>query len=106
MAWKGISFDLSDQAVEHLVDRAPVRQLLHIVEPALDVRISRQVAADDFAERDQSRAEIVRDGDLVAAQILVVWSDPVIVEDLQPPLGVLLADLDGSRRLRSSLRRF
>ena len=32
-------FHRSDQAVEHLVDRPPARQLLHVVEPTFDVRI-------------------------------------------------------------------
>src|SRR5271155_2992495 len=90
-------FHRLDEAIEHLVDLGPARQLLHVVEPALDIWIGREVAADDFAQRHQSGAEIVGDRDLVAAQILLLRPDPMVVEDLQPALGVLLAELDRGR---------
>src|SRR5579862_1326856 len=38
-----------DQAVEHFIDLRPARQLLHVVEPALDIRVSREIAANDLA---------------------------------------------------------
>ena len=55
------------QAVECFVHFVPVRQLLQAVEPALDVRIGREIDADDLAQRDEAGAEIIGDGDLVAA---------------------------------------
>ena len=97
MAWNGCSFTDATRPWNTSLTGPPARQLLHVVEPALDIRIGREVAANDFAERHQSGAEIVGDRDLVAAQILVVRADPVVVEDFQPALGVLLADLDGGR---------
>src|ERR1700692_1987239 len=84
-----------DEAIENLIDLGPARQFLYIVEPALDVRIGREVAADDLAERDQRSTEIVGDSDLVAAQILLFRADPMVVEDLQPALGILAAELEG-----------
>src|SRR5215470_9411445 len=82
------------QSVEFAVDAVPARQLLHIGEPALDVGIGRKIATDELAERDDAGPEIVGDGDLVTAQILL-RADPMIVEQLEPVLGVVLRPLDG-----------
>src|SRR5580700_9109409 len=87
---EGLFFHRSDQTVEHFVDRSPAGQLLHVVEPPLDIGIGRQVAADNGAERYERGAEIVGDGYLVAAEVLVFRSDAVVVEDSQPPFSVLL----------------
>ena len=83
------------QAVERLVDAAPARQLLHRVEPAPHVRVGRVVDADQLADRDDAGAEVVGDGELVAAKIRIFRPDPMLVEDLQPALGVLLAEVEG-----------
>jgi hypothetical protein len=89
--------DRLGEAIERLVDLGPARQALHVGEPALNVRIGREVAADDFAQRQQARPEVIRDGDPVAAQVGLVRAQPVVVQDLQPTLGPLLAPDD--RRL-------
>src|SRR6185295_508864 len=85
-----LRLDHVGETVEHLVDLRPALQLLHVAEPALDVGIVAEVHADDLAERDEARAEIVGDRDLAAAQVLVLRPDPVLVEDLQPVLRALL----------------
>src|SRR5262245_34044347 len=99
-AWRldgveSLFLDRVTQAVEHLVDLRPALQLLYVVEPALDVRILAEVAADDLAQRHQACPEIVGDGDLVAGEILLVRADPMVVEQLQPALRALLAPVDG-----------
>ena len=102
----GWPFELLLEAVEHLVHLRPALELLHVVEPARDVRIGRHVAADQLAERHEAGAEIVRDRDRVAGEILVVRPDVVVVEHLQPALRLLLAPLDRRLACASSLRRF
>src|SRR5262249_42541630 len=54
------------QAVEFLIDARPTRQLLHVGEPALNVRIGREVTADELPQCHDAATEIVRDGDLIA----------------------------------------
>src|SRR6266511_2885133 len=78
------------QAVEVLVDLVPARQLLHVGEPAPYIGIGREIAADELAERDDPGAEIVRDGDLITAQILPVRPDPMVIEQLEPFLRIRL----------------
>jgi hypothetical protein len=63
---------------------------------ALDVGISREVAVNQFADRHQTGAEIVGNREFVAAEILFVWPDPVVIENLQPFLGSLLSPSDGA----------
>src|SRR5689334_3886615 len=38
-----LSLERSDEAVEHLVDLVPARQLFHPVEPSHDIRIRRKI---------------------------------------------------------------
>src|SRR5690242_18929010 len=66
------------QAVEGLVDAAPARQLPHRVEPAPHVRIGRVVDTDELADRHDAGAEVVGDGELVAAKIRIFRTDPVL----------------------------
>ncbi len=93
MVSKGWS-DRLGEAVERLVDLRPTVQLLHVAEPALDIGIGGEVAADDLAQGQDAGAEIVRDGDLVAAQI-GLGSDPVVVQELEPNQRALLAPGEG-----------
>src|SRR4051812_31431707 len=73
--------DLPGKAVEHFVDFAPALQLLHGVDPAVDVRILGEIATGQLAEREQTDPEIVSDGDRVTAQVVALTND-VIVQDL------------------------
>src|SRR6187402_494251 len=90
-----LALELCLEAVEYLVHLRPALELLHVVEPARDVRVSGEIASDEFAERHKSRAEIVRDRDGVAGEILVLRPDVVVVEHLQPALRLLGAPGEG-----------
>src|SRR5215469_1807979 len=70
----------SHKAVENLVDLVPRFQPFHAVEPTLDIGIGREIAADQFSNRHDSRAEIVGNSKFIAAKILVFRPDPVVVE--------------------------
>jgi hypothetical protein len=82
------------EAVENLVDLVPRFQLLHVVEPAFDIGIGREVATDQLSDRHDCGAEIVGNGDFAAAKILIFGPDPVVVENLQPVLRTLLSPSD------------
>jgi hypothetical protein len=45
-----LAFELLLESIEDFVHLRPTFQLLHVVEPARDVRIGFQIAADQFAE--------------------------------------------------------
>src|SRR5262245_44218562 len=45
-----LALELRLEAVEHFVHRLPALELLHVVEPPGDVRIGREVVADQLAE--------------------------------------------------------
>src|SRR5688572_18006243 len=77
------------EAVEHLVHLVPGLEPLHALVPALQVRIRREVGADELGQADERGGEIVGDGDLVAGEILLL-ADQALVEDLHPGLGALL----------------
>jgi hypothetical protein len=77
------------EAVHHLPGLRPALELLHVAEPALDVRIGGEVRANDAAGRDERRPVVVGERDLVAAQVLVL-ADDVVVEHLEPAGGALL----------------
>src|SRR5215831_18141988 len=62
-----LSFHRVDQAIKLDIGLVPAGQLLHVGEPARHVRVFREVDPDDFAERHQAGAEVVRDRHLVAA---------------------------------------
>src|SRR5690348_17957524 len=87
---EGLIFHRGGETMHGLVDLGIARPALQRVEPARDVGIGLEAAADDFADLDDRAAEIVGDGDVVAAEILFV-AENVIVEDLQPALRIVLA---------------
>src|SRR4029078_1945842 len=66
-------------AVDDFVHLAPARERLHRREPARDAWIFRVAAAHGVAERDERRAEIIGDRELVAAQIAILRAEQVPV---------------------------
>jgi hypothetical protein len=54
--------------IKCLVDVVSTIQLLHVCEPARDIWAHREIAAREFAQRDQIRLEVVGDRDLVTAE--------------------------------------
>src|SRR5258708_20617082 len=67
------------ESVEHLVHLAPALQRFHPIQPAFHVGIRRVVATDDLAEGDERAAEIIRDGDLIAAQEFLLRSQQAFI---------------------------
>src|SRR5262245_55282778 len=59
--YKLLTLNGGNKTVEYLVDPAPRFECLHVVEPALAVGVTRQVAADQLSNRNQRGTEIVRD---------------------------------------------
>src|SRR6185312_11934114 len=90
----GLALGRGAEAVENLVHLLVVRLLLHVADPALNVGIALEIAMDELTNTHDCRAEIVRDGDLVTADILLVAGQPVIVQDLQPGLAAVLRPRD------------
>src|SRR6185312_15490507 len=77
---EGLIFHRGGKAVHRLVDLGIARPALQRVEPARDVGIGLEAAADHFADLDDRAAEIIGDGDVVAAEVLLLAED-VFVED-------------------------
>src|SRR5712692_2615763 len=94
---EGFVLERGGESVEDLVHLAPVLQSFHSTQPAADVRVRRVVATQDLAEGDERTAEIVCDGDLLAAQIFFLRPEQVFIENLQPSLGFFLAPGDRAR---------
>src|SRR5438093_52077 len=94
---EGFVLERGGESVEDLVHLAPALQSFHPTQPAVDVRVRRVVAAQDLAEGDERTAEIVCDGDLLAAQIFLLRPEQVFIEDFQPPLRLFLAPGDRAR---------
>src|SRR3989454_3330039 len=94
---EGFVLERGGESVEDLVHLAPVLQSFHPTQPAVDVRVRRVVAAQDLAEGDERTAEIVCDGDLLAAQIFLLRPEQVFIENFQPPLRLFLAPGDRAR---------
>jgi hypothetical protein len=92
-----LSLGRADKAVKDLVDLFPMLELFHVAEPAGDIRIFAEIDVDHLAERNEARAEIIGDRDLIAEEILVVRSDPVVVQDLEPLFRIGLAPFDRAR---------
>ena len=90
---EGFLFHRCGKSVEYFVHLWPALQFLRVVQPALDVRVLVEIAPDDLAERDERR--LIGDSDPIVAQILLLRPDSVIIEDLKPSLGALLAPRDG-----------
>src|SRR5262252_2256774 len=86
--------DRRGEAVEHLVHLLPALERLHVAHPALDVGKGRVVAADQLAEAYHLRAEVVGDRDAVPAEIGLLRSDQMVVENLEPDLRLLFAPLE------------
>src|SRR5689334_24845273 len=78
----------------------PIREALHAIVPARDVGIFGEVAADDFAERDDAGGKVIRDGNRIAAEIPLVGPEEVLVEYAQIALCPALCDTqsEGLRR--------
>src|SRR5579862_3488665 len=93
-SYKRLALIGSHEAIEHLVDLVPRLQLLNVVEPPLNVGVGGQVAIDQFSDRHEAGAEIVGNGKVIAAKILIFWPDPMVVENLQPIFGALLSPSD------------
>src|SRR5262245_60191275 len=83
-----------DQAVELGVDLVPIGKFFHVAKPARHVGVFREIDPDHLTEGHEARAEIVRNGNLAPAQIGLVRPDPMVIQDLQPSLGVLAAPFD------------
>src|SRR5688572_28508347 len=91
---KGLRFDIVRVAIQGLVDRAPVLQLLDRIDPAFHVRVLVPVTAGDLTQRDQAGAEVVRDRERVPDQVAAVVADDVVVQDLEPVLDAGLRPLE------------
>ena len=81
-------------AVEGFVRLRPVRPRLHRRVPARNIGKLRKIAVCDFADRDDSRAEVVGDRQLVAAQEFLLASEQVPIERAQPELRLVPSPLD------------
>ena len=78
-------------ALDHLIDLLVARALLHVGKPAGDVRILREIAVDQLTDLQNRNREIVGDRDRVAAQVAPVGPDDMVVENLEPALGLFLS---------------
>src|SRR5436190_14923466 len=82
------------EAVENFVCLRPVGTRLHRGVPAREIRKLLEVAVNQFGERNHSRAEIIGNRDVVAAEVFPAGAEDVLVEDFEPELRALLAPLD------------
>src|SRR5215212_10326161 len=51
----------ASETVHDFVDARPATQLLHVSDPAMNIKIARERAADHLPRRDQAHPKIVRD---------------------------------------------
>src|SRR6185437_10383378 len=72
-----LGFHLLGEALDDLVDLGRPGPLMHRREPARDIGIGLEVAADQLADLDDGEAEIIGDGDVVATKILLVADEMV-----------------------------
>src|SRR5207248_8349671 len=98
---EALSLERADETVERLVHLVPARQRAHALEPAADVREAAIGTADELAGLHHHRAEMVGNGDAIAAHVRVL-ADDVLVEPGEPALRALEAALD-ERLLRRGL---
>ena len=89
----GVLVGRDEVQVERLVGLRVARPVAHVGEPVADVREAGIVALRDLPERQHPHAEVVGDGDRIAAEVAVV-ADDVAVEDRQPVAGLARAPLE------------
>jgi hypothetical protein len=83
------------KAFIRLVHLAPVRQRLHPADPGADVAEVLERAAHQLAQGDHLDADVVGQGDRVAAQPGVAAAEEVRVEHAQPAQRLLASPRDG-----------